>query len=390
MPIYTPPKIDYLLVKVAARCNIDCSYCYWFQDKSVYAKPKLMEERVYRKLIDRIVEQVDAYELPKFSLLFHGGEPTLWGINRISDFVTRLNEKAPCPVRYSMTTNGVLIDETWARTLNRLKVAVTVSIDGPAAVHDMRRRTFQGGGTFHSSVAGFQTLQRHGVRTSALAVCDPLSDPEEVCRFFVDDLRTPSFDVLVPEANHDRPPQFSIARYFTRLFDLWLDHYGMQGVSMRLPKALAIAALGGDTHLESIGFGAQQTSTVLTDGSLEPLDVLRYAGTQHTRTSLNIFDNRLQELVDEQLWREVFNNSLNLPSACRPCPYRDACGGGYAPHRFSSQRRYDNPSVYCEDYKAIFAHVFSRLNSSIRVQIDGAEHEAQELARGLAGAGVQE
>src|SRR5579871_3011754 len=34
--------ISQLLVKVATRCNIDCSYCYWFRDASVYDKPKLM------------------------------------------------------------------------------------------------------------------------------------------------------------------------------------------------------------------------------------------------------------------------------------------------------------------------------------------------------------
>ena len=34
--------ISQLLVKVATRCNIDCSYCYWFRDAAVYDKPKLM------------------------------------------------------------------------------------------------------------------------------------------------------------------------------------------------------------------------------------------------------------------------------------------------------------------------------------------------------------
>jgi uncharacterized protein len=36
--------ISQLLVKVATRCNIDCSYCYWFRDAAVYEKPKLMSD----------------------------------------------------------------------------------------------------------------------------------------------------------------------------------------------------------------------------------------------------------------------------------------------------------------------------------------------------------
>jgi hypothetical protein len=39
--------ISQLLVKVASRCNIDCSYCYWFRDAAVYDKPKLMSADVH-------------------------------------------------------------------------------------------------------------------------------------------------------------------------------------------------------------------------------------------------------------------------------------------------------------------------------------------------------
>ena len=39
---FASQPISQLLVKVATRCNIDCSYCYWFRDASVYDKPNLM------------------------------------------------------------------------------------------------------------------------------------------------------------------------------------------------------------------------------------------------------------------------------------------------------------------------------------------------------------
>ena len=46
--------ISQLLVKVATRCNIDCSYCYWFRDAAVYDKPKLMSADVLHQLLLRI------------------------------------------------------------------------------------------------------------------------------------------------------------------------------------------------------------------------------------------------------------------------------------------------------------------------------------------------
>ena len=48
-PVFHDQPITQLLIKVAARCNIDCSYCYWFRDAAVYSKPKLMSEEVLQQ-----------------------------------------------------------------------------------------------------------------------------------------------------------------------------------------------------------------------------------------------------------------------------------------------------------------------------------------------------
>ena len=49
LPVFQDQPIAQLLIKVAARCNIDCSYCYWFRDAAVYSKPKLMSEEVLQQ-----------------------------------------------------------------------------------------------------------------------------------------------------------------------------------------------------------------------------------------------------------------------------------------------------------------------------------------------------
>ena len=71
--------ISQMLVKVASRCNIDCSYCYWFRDAAVYDKPKLMSAEVLLQLLRRIEEHVTAHSLIDFPIILHGGEPLLWG-----------------------------------------------------------------------------------------------------------------------------------------------------------------------------------------------------------------------------------------------------------------------------------------------------------------------
>ena len=72
--------ISQLLVKVAARCNIDCTYCYWFRDAAVYNKPKVMSPEVLDQLFHRIEQHVARYSLVEFPIILHGGEPLLWGV----------------------------------------------------------------------------------------------------------------------------------------------------------------------------------------------------------------------------------------------------------------------------------------------------------------------
>jgi uncharacterized protein len=79
--VFQSHPIAQLLVKVAGRCNIDCSYCYWFRDASVYNKPKLMSAEVLHQLLRRVEEHVLNYAFVEFPLTLHGGEPLLWGID---------------------------------------------------------------------------------------------------------------------------------------------------------------------------------------------------------------------------------------------------------------------------------------------------------------------
>src|SRR5260370_24156684 len=114
--VFHDQPISQLLVKVAARCNIDCSYCYWFRDAAVYDKPKLMSADVLHRLLQRIEEHVAQHSLIDFPIILHGGEPFLWGIenfNRIAEACEALSSRTASAVAIDVTTNGELIDDHW-------------------------------------------------------------------------------------------------------------------------------------------------------------------------------------------------------------------------------------------------------------------------------------
>ena len=70
--------IDSVILKLASRCNLDCSYCYWFRDESVNNKPAVLTRAAEESFVTRVLEHCQANSVPVFNVLFHGGEPLLF------------------------------------------------------------------------------------------------------------------------------------------------------------------------------------------------------------------------------------------------------------------------------------------------------------------------
>jgi uncharacterized protein len=380
----TLPTFDYLLVKVASRCNIDCSYCYWFRDQTVYSQPKVMSPEVSERLLQRIAEQIESHHLKHFSVLLHGGEPLLWGKARFRAFAEaylRIGAASGAQMHLSVTTNGLLIDDEWCELFSAFSTSVTVSIDGPPELHDKNRLTFDGRGTHSDVLQSIRLLRSKGIEPGLLSVADVGSTPDLVVQHLVHEVGAKHFDILIPDATYDNPAP-SIATYYKRLFDLWLDELAPKGIGVRLARGIAVGLLGGDAKLESIGYGPIQTCAVMPDGSLEPLDVLRIAGNGSTKTGLNVFDHDIQAVTANDVWLKAFNASLNLPAKCKACEFRNACGGGYLPHRFSTENGYENPSVYCEDLIEVFEHSWQRI--AAQVSLSGPGRASIPIASAIA------
>jgi uncharacterized protein len=114
-----------------------------------------------------------------------------------------------------------------------------------------------------------------------------------------------------------------------------------------------------------VGLGAVDIVTLMTDGSLEPLDVLRIAGDGSTKSDASVHHNALQDAQNDPRWRDAFDASLRPCEICQKCEYLDACGGGHLAQRWSSERKFDNPSVYCESWKRILGHMWGRISPTL-------------------------
>ena len=132
--------------------------------------------------------------------------------------------------------------------------------------------------------------------------------------FVADELGMKQSDILPPDATHaDNPPP--IADYFIKLFDVWFDKYAEKGVRIDTLDAM-IRGLAGQLSLsDTIGLGPIETVTLMADGSLEPLDVLRIAGDGSTASKTHVRSHAIKDVENDPVWREAFEASTTL---CEP------------------------------------------------------------------------
>ena len=356
------PAINQLIVKLASRCNINCSYCYWFNDPRVLQSPKIIEEPVIHALLPKLQSHIIKYNLKKFKLSFHGGEPTLFPKNKfrsLCESLKSLSQKTGCHFQLSMQSNALLIDDEWMDLLLSYHIDLGISLDGDKQLHDQYRIDMKGRGTYEKTVKAIERIRKSGLNPYILSVANPTSDPIRLINHFVDTLGLKRFDILVPHKHHGHNRE-SIADFYCKLYDKYQEELIDQDVEIRILDDIMSQVLGRKGSV--YGQGYITTTTLLTDGSLEAIDDLRMIDGL-TPSKVNIKTHALQDVSQDPWWREIYHSSIHLCSTCKNCDYKATCGGGLGllVSRWSDTKRFNNVSVYCDDFKEIINHVEQRL-----------------------------
>jgi len=273
-------------------------------------------------------------------------------------------------VRLSIQTNGTLLDERWIETFQLHEVKVGISSDGPRESHDAYRIDHGGRGSYDAVARGMSILRDAGIPLQILSVIQLGVDPLVVHRHFIG-VGARYIDYLFPDFTHDtiRPVRerygpTPCADYLIPVFDDWWFN-GTLDLNIGLFWNMARLIMGGDSETDLLGNKPFRFIFVESDGAIEGLDVLRVCKEGIAQTGLNVVTHDFQHVADvSALHRSAIFDGMPLPSACSPCPERDTCSGGYLPHRYSTGRIFDNPTVWCADLLRLFGHIRERLSVS--------------------------
>ena len=149
--------IKALCLHVAHSCNLNCSYCFASQGK-YHGERALMSYETGKRALDFLVEH--SGKRRNLEVDFFGGEPLLNFdvVKRLVAYARSIEKAAGKNFRFTLTTNGVNINDDVIDFANREMHNVVLSLDGRKEVHDRFRVDYAGAGSWEKIVPKFQRL----------------------------------------------------------------------------------------------------------------------------------------------------------------------------------------------------------------------------------------
>jgi uncharacterized protein len=351
---------------VGACCNLACRYCYYLESEGSAAAAGPHTPLDDRLLGRDIVQHFEAAPGSVVAFSWHGGEPTLAGL----DFFRRVVElqRGHCPPgrRFvnGIQTNGLLIDEAWCRFLAAERFRVGLSLDGPAAVHDAWR-TARGGQPTHAAVVrALERLARHRVATDVLCVVHDLNvrQPVKLYRYFRS-LGVRSLGLLpLVERVSARSEEVSsrsvgaeaYGTFLCVVFDEWFAK-DRNRVAIQLFDEATRPARGLEHSLCIFRPTCGDVPVMERNGDVYACD--HFVDEAHRIG--NVAETALSELIDGEVQR-AFGRAKwdSLPHVCRTCEVLLQCHGGCPKDRFIRAPDGEPGLNYlCAGLKRFFRHV---------------------------------
>ncbi len=370
-----------VMIKTAGPvCNLDCDYCYYLEKDALYPGKKFnlssfrMNEEVLEKLIrDYIASQPQQ----QIEFVWHGGEPTLLGIDYFRKAVALQKKYANGKeILNSFQTNGTLITDEWAEFLSENRFLCGLSIDGPQKFHDSHRRFPNGQGSWEKVVECARLFCKHGVEFNTMSVVNASNSKEPAAVYeFLKSIgsRFMQFTPIAERIALDPSAPLSIVdncyekatavmqenvsardwgNFLCRIFDLWVKNDVGNCFVNYFDNTLA-AYVGQAPSLCSMAPYCGCSLAIEHNGDVYCCD--HFVFDEYKLG--NIFEKNITEMAksDQQLFFEQRKQDT-LSRQCQKCPYIKACGGDCPKNRFVKNGEDEYISCLCEGFRMFFNH----------------------------------
>ena len=352
------PTFSLLVKPSSADCNIRCEYCFYLEKSALY--PGRHRHQMTTEVLERMIASYMETDQPTYSFGWQGGEPTLMGrgfFQKITEFQEKYGRRG-ASVANGLQTNGILMTDELAEHLAKYRFLVGISVDGPAKIHDVYRRTESGRGTHAQVMRGLEILKRNDVEHNVLTLVSRanVGHGREVYRYLRDELGV-LYHQYIPcvEFGPDgAPTPFSITgeewgRFLLEIFDEWRGG-DEEKVSIRLFDSILTMLVDDYANTCVMSRNCRQYFVVEHNGDVYPCD---FYVEPHLRLG-NIMKDRFADLWESVTFRDFGRNKRRWHADCARCPYLRLCAGDCQKMR-SPAGDVGGLSHLCDGWKAFYA-----------------------------------
>lgn len=364
-------------------CNIDCTYCFYLEKEALYPERNTRWQMSDETLERYICQHIDAQSGDNVTFAWQGGEPTMMGLAFFRRVIALCDKYANGKkITHALQTNGILLDDAWARFFAEHRFLIGLSIDGPAPLHNQYRVNRAGKGTHDRVMAAMALLKAHHVEFNTLTVVGKhnVEHAREVYEFLVAaGSRYIQFIPLVERLSNDASsalqlvlpgesaarlapwtvPSWQFGDFLRQIFDVWVRR-DVERVSVQMFD-VAMAAWTGQPPVLCVHSATCGHAFALeSNGDLYNCDHFVYP--EHKLG--NIHQQTIHELNhSERAIAFGEAKETTLTADCRRCEFRPVCHGGCPKHRFAvSPNGHPGHNYLCAGYKHFFKHITPYMN----------------------------
>jgi uncharacterized protein len=354
---------------------------------ATYARvPRYLPLRTAVAAVAGLAEHVRSHGGARLHVILHGGEPSLWPLDRFQRLFAEIQRlrSGGTRVDVALQTNGLKLAPALLRMLTEHGVTLGVSLDGPEQANDRFRVGHDGRGSYARVIGTLDTILADGFdprRLGILSVINPALAPEAFLDW-ASSLPTRHVSLLWPiQYSWARPPwdrdrhadYESAPRYGTWMaaaFASWWQHHASRLHVRQFVETIA-RIMGSRDHSDSLGNDFIDMFVVNTDGGIEYPDYLRAHRDGGSRTPFHVERDLLEDVARDPTFATMLALRAHLPGECARCPEQDVCGGGFlagraGAHGFDPALR----SVLCYDQLYFYQSVRAAIAPYLQVMAE--------------------
>ena len=350
-----------LIIKMTNACNFACSYC------SVGDPSKVTNLNVesIKKFFDGCKELLEYKKDNSLTILWHGGEPLLRDIalyRELQDYA--INKLKGIDIKFSIQTNGSLINDEWIKFFKEYDIVPGISLDGYKELHDINRMDKLGNPTFDKVMESILLLKNNGITPGLLMVLNTCNsiDIDKLYDFIINNGCSIKIHSIFPAGRATEREDLTLlfSKYVDILIELFKKSIKEERSVVIDPLSSLLTSIINECSAVECSYSGtcgknficlHEDGEVSFCGRNDATRILMYG---------SIRDNTPLELYLSAQAKMIRNRAVYIKeNGCAECNYFSLCHGGCPFEAYLYSGNIEAKYIYCAEWKRLLDFMYT-------------------------------